>query len=71
MSEMKNVLDEINSRLDMAEEQIKESKDSIRNYQSETQRGETNKEQSISELQENFKQPDTHVIEGPKKKEGR
>lgn len=70
MSEIKNILDEVNNTLDTAEKQMSEFK----NTALETIKmkhggwGQKTKKQSISELQDNFKPPNTHVIEVPKRK---
>ena len=65
ISEKKNTVDEINSRLDTVEENISELEHSNRNFQNEVTgktKTRTKKEENISELWDNFKQPNINVI---------
>lgn len=66
ISEMKNMLIDMNGRLDITGEKISELEDvEMETIQMKhTQKESSRIEQSISKLWENFKQPNTHTIGG-------
>lgn len=68
MSERKNKLDEINSRLDIAEEKISDFKGiAIEIIQTQTAKNKNKrvKSERISRLWDNFKRCSIHLIGGP------
>lgn len=66
MSERKNKLDEINSRLDIAEEKISDFKGiAIEIIQTQTAKNKRMKSERISRLWDNFKRCTIHLIGGP------